>query len=229
MYNRLIVIVLSVVVCSADLAAQLVDYAGKVVCPMPDGEDVVLLPSTETPHAYYCLPSHLRLSVNEDKQPEFLLMLWGAEEGQGVDNGIMHWLLTWGLTQDQEKQVNAFLVGKVDSSAVLLGVMSVFAPEKYVLKGKNSDMIRLLQSSVTSGGGIPTVPGGKSATSFKFKAKEAATIYDYALKPEKWKEVIIEMPFYGLQNEPLCTLTIDASGILTAAQKCESCFLLPGK
>lgn len=229
MYNRLIVIVLSVVICSANLAAQLVDYAGKIVCPLSDGEDVVLLPATETPYAYYCLPSHLRLSVNEDQQPEFLLMLWGAEEGSGVDNGIMHWLLTWGLTQDQEKQVNAFLVGKVDSSAVLQGVMSVSAPEKYVIKGKNTEMVQLLQGSVTSGGGIPTVPGGKSATSFKFKAKDAETMYDNALKPEKWKDVIIEMLFYGLHNEPLCTLTIDASNILTAAQKCDSCFLLPGK
>lgn len=229
MYNRLIVIVLSVVICSTNASAQLVDYAQKLVCPLSDGEDVVLFPATETPHAYYCLPSHLRLSVNEDQQPEFLLMLWGAEEGKGVDNGIMHWLLTWGLTQDQEKQVHTFLVGNVDSSAVLLGAVSVFAPEKYLLKGKNADMIRLLQTSVTSGGGIPTVPGGKSATSFKFKAKDAETMYENALKPEKWKEVIIEMPFYGLNDVPLCTLSIDASTILSAAQKCDNCFLLPGK
>lgn len=229
MYNRLIIIALTIILKAADTSAQMVDYTRKVVCPLPDGEEVILFPATETANAWYCLPSHLRLSVNEDKQPEFMLMLWGSESGAGVDNGIMHWLLTWGLTRDQEKQVNDYLVGKVDSSAVLLGAVSVSAPEKYEIKGKNTDMIRLLQISVTSGAGIPTVPGGKSATSFKFSAKDAATMYDFALKPEKWKDAIIEMPFYGLNNEPLCTLRIDAANILTAAQKCTNCFLLPEK
>ena len=213
----------------AGIAAQLVDYSGKKTCAISNGEEVVLFPASETPHAYYCLPAHLRLSVNEEKQPEFLMMLWAGEGETVVDNGIMHWLLTWGLTAEDEKVISGFLISKVDSNAVFLGAMSVSAPEKYLFSGKNHDMIALLQRSITSGGGIPTVTGGKSATSFKFKGGDAQTIEKHAKDAGKWKGVMIEMPFFGLNNEYLCTLSIDAGTILTAAYKCDTCFLIPEK
>jgi hypothetical protein len=230
-HTRLYPVLFSIILmCGGALksAAQMVDTGAKITLELPGGHPVELFPALDNPLGFYCLPNQLRLSVTEENQPEFLLMLWGSEGETAVNNGIMHWLLTWGLLMEQEKLVSQYLVEKVDSNAVFLGTLAVKAPDKYRFTGKNTALIQLLQSAITSGGGIPTVPGGKSATSFKFNKTAAQTIEKQAKDPKKWEGVIIEMPFFDLNNVLLCTLQLEASAILRAAVACDDCFLLPG-
>jgi hypothetical protein len=207
--------------------AQIVDWSAKIECTLPDGEILQLFPSTSAPTGYYCLPSHLRLSVNEDKQPEFLLMLWANEGEAAVSHGIMHWLITWGLDKDQENFVRNYITTTVDSTANLLGTLSVNAPEKYVIKGKNTELTTLLNKAIQTGGSIPTTPGGKSATSFKIEGENAVLLQKIYKNKDKWKDVWIEMPFFDLNGTPLCTLQLGADRLIQEANKCTDCFIVP--
>ncbi len=213
---------------AASLAsAQLVDWSAKIECTLPDGEVLQLFPSSSAPSGYYCLPSHLRLSVNEDKQPEFLLMLWANEGEATVSHGIMHWLITWGLDKEQENFVRNYITTVVDSTANLLGTLSVNAPEKYLIKGENTELVTLLNKAVQTGGSIPTTPGGKSATSFKIEGENAVLLQKIYKNKDKWKGVWIEMPFFDLNGTPLCTLQLGAYQLMQDAIKCTDCFIIP--
>lgn len=143
---------------------------------------------------YYYLPNNLRVSVNHQSQPELLFMAWDRESDR--IQGIMHWVLTWGLTADQESEVQHLLQIQIDSNAVLMGSVQV-QPEVRDLKftGSNESMIQLLVKNQTSGGSIPTSPGGKSASAFKFSGPDATAVLESQKNTGKWKQVFIEMPF----------------------------------
>jgi hypothetical protein len=219
-------IILSMLACAHMLTAQRLDMAQKHTCPTPDGGEVVLYRATETPNGYYCLPSHLRLSI-EEGTPEFLLMLWGDEGAAEVSNGIMHWLLTWGLDKANEQAVQNYLTTKVDSNAVLLGTVTVQSPERYILTGENKKLLQLLQNALQTGGSIPTTSGGKSATSFKIVGENAEWLRQNARKPEAWKGVFIEMPFYSLPGQHLTTLQLGTDVLMKVAVGCKECFVVP--
>ncbi len=212
--------------CATGLAAQKLDFGRKYTCPLPDGGEVTLFPATETPNGYYCLPTQLRLST-VDGQPEFLLMLWGNDGATEVSNGIMHWLLTWGLDKQHEQAVQTYLTTQIDSNAVLLGTVSVQAPERYILTGENKEVLQLLQNAFQTGGGIPTTPGGKSATSFKITGENAEKLRKNARNPDFWKGVVVEMPFYSVSGQYLTTLQLGTDALIRAALACSDCFIIP--
>jgi hypothetical protein len=228
-FKILFVLVIGLIALHTSANAQLIRKSGKISCPLSKDEQVILFPSSETTHGYYCLPTQLRLSTNEDKQPEFLLMLWGGEDETTINNGIMHWLVTWGLTKEQEKKVADFLIAKVDSNAVLLGTVQVSAPEKYIFSGTNAPLIKLLQKALESGGSIPTTAGGKSASAFRFRGDDALEIQKKTKDSEKWRDVSIEMPFFDLNGEELCTLKLDINNLWKDALTCIDCFITPEK
>ena len=211
----------------ANTYAQRLNWSQKIECPLPDGETVVLYPAIETPSGYYCLPSHLRLSVSDDNQPEFLMMLWGNDGENTVSNGIMHWLLTWGLSKTQEQQVANYLITQIDSSAVLLGTATVTAPEKFMFSGPETALKTLLERSIQTGASIPTTSGGKSATSFKITGPDAETLRINLRKNEFWQGTSVEMPFYDLNGAALCTLQLSLDHLMRQALLCTECFIVP--
>jgi hypothetical protein len=156
-----------------------------------------------------------------------MFMAWKNEGSTKIDGGILHWLLTWGLSKNEEKYVRSFLISQVDSSAVLMGVVTADVPLKYQFQGKNSELIALLQRSISSGGNIPTESGGKSATSFRFSADDASIIEQYILHPEKVEGVFVEMPFLFPNGQEMCQLHLPLKLIFQAGAKCPSCLILP--
>ena len=68
---------------------------------------------------YYYLPANLRLSKRTDSTPEFLFLKYTTEEtveAGGVQGALMHFLMEWGLTADQEKELQAKLTVKIQGS-----------------------------------------------------------------------------------------------------------------
>lgn len=208
-------------------AAQAVDHSGKLTCTLPSKVTVALFPNLQNSHEYYYLPTNLRISFKEASTPEFLFMAWKNEGSTQIDGGILHWLLTWGLTKNDEKFVRDFLIAKVDSNAVLKGVLTFTAPNKYQFLGKNTELIALLQRSLSSGGIIPSEPSGKSASSFRFSTEDARTIEQLIHTPEKVDGVWIEMPLFFPDGQEMCRLRLPLKSIFQAGAKCPSCLILP--
>lgn len=222
---RLIVSGIIVLILAFRGTAQELNLSGKVTCMLTSKEEIILFPNREEVPGYYYLPCNLRLSSTSEQQPEFLFMTWKSSSATQTDNVVMHWLLTWGLTAEQEKEVQVCLHTQVDSTALLLGAVNVETPEKMLWSGKNTTYAQLLQNTLSAGANVPTLPGGKSASSFRLKSTDAYTLEQSLQQLDKWDEVYVEMPFYWMNHSQTHTLRLAVKTILTTGAKCAACMV----
>ncbi len=98
--------------------AQSLDPDNRVSITLDDGTEVTLLGRAKTGQnnnftgEYYYLPVGLRLSSRPDGVPEFLFMKYTTEKDAsagGVQGAIMHFLMQWGLTAQQEIELESKL------------------------------------------------------------------------------------------------------------------------
>jgi hypothetical protein len=184
--------------------------------------------------SFHYLPTNLRLSTNEKKQPEFLLMLYRNGEDLG---GIMHWILTWGLTDKQQKEIDTLILSKIDSSARVLGSVMVDADSKYefIVKGGDETWIPFLKKNLTSGGIIPTMAGSKGATSFKFGGSDVEKLKTAVKNPKILRGVYISMGFDYTKMEKKgfisqgvkkrINLLLSVETLFREAKKCKECIV----
>src|SRR3990170_483315 len=96
---------------------QPLDGNNKVGITLSDGTQVVAYGRAHTASSssyekfsneYYYLPTNLRLSKKDDGTPEFIFVKYTTEENAaagGVQGALMHFLMEWGLTPAQEKEL----------------------------------------------------------------------------------------------------------------------------
>ncbi len=93
--------------------SQSLDADNRVSVTLNDGTEVTLLGKANTRSnapsgEYYYLPVGLRLSRRPDGVPEFLFMKYTTEaeaSAGGVQGGLLHFLMQWGLTARQETEL----------------------------------------------------------------------------------------------------------------------------
>ncbi len=147
-------------------------------------------------NSYYYIPVNLRFSKNNKSKPEFSFLLY-KDKNNNPQGGIMHWLLTWGLTKTQLLEANKLLKLSKGNKAKIVG--SVF-PELFhekreiIIEGK-SKQAQIIKKSATNFGKIPTLANSKSASSFNFNSGDALEIQNTLKSPIKLKEIIISMCF----------------------------------
>lgn len=104
---------------SASLSSlcQPLDGNNKVGITLSDGTQVVAYGRAHTASSssynkfsneYYYLPTNLRLSKKADGTPEFIFVKYTTEENAaagGVQGALMHFLMEWGLTPEQEREL----------------------------------------------------------------------------------------------------------------------------
>jgi len=108
---------------------------------------------------------------------------------------ILHFLLTWGLSQQQEKELSLLLKAQQGDSVLLAGpVMVDAAADSFIITGNNR-IVTLLNNAMTQSSHIPLFPGSKLAASFRFRGEDA----DYVLRMAEQEggkiEGVIEMVF----------------------------------
>src|SRR5690606_6371297 len=65
---------------------------------------------------YYYLPTNMRLSKKPDGTPEFIFVKYTTEEeaaAGGAQGALMHFLMEWGLTPEQEKELQNKIADKL--------------------------------------------------------------------------------------------------------------------
>ncbi len=162
--------------------AQTLDFANRVDVVLSDGLNVTLYGEAKSldkdfTGRYRYLPAGLRLSQKEDGTPMFLFSKFTTEDAEDdVSGALMHFLMEWGLTPEQEEELQTKLAARVQGLSAtdprfagvedprVMGAVDVrTAPENsfevisaVLSNGKETPTL------VTSGN-APIIPGGKVA------------------------------------------------------------------
>jgi len=167
------VLAVAVLVSGSGLSAQVLDDENRLDVVLSDGTSVVLYGETgRTPgvrtNEYHYLPVNLRLSTTPDGTPEFLFVKYVTEERVeegGVAGGLVHFLMEWGLTLEQETELRTKLEDEYNG-AELMGAVKLLPEDEsgsfQIVSATMSDQ-EMTPSLVTSGK-APLIPGGKVAS-----------------------------------------------------------------
>ncbi len=126
-------------------------------------------------HQFYYLPTNLRLSQRPDGVPEFLFLKFTSEKREsegGVQGALMHFLMEYGLTVQQENELKQKLAATGDT---LLGAMQM-KPDgdsgTFLITSATLKDETMTKSLVTSGK-APLLPGQKVAAAARLTSNGA--------------------------------------------------------
>jgi hypothetical protein len=126
---------------------------------------------------YYYLPVNLHLSKRPDQTPEFLFLKFtteAREDAGGASGAIVHFLMEWGLTAEQETDLRAKLQA-LRPGAQLMGAAPMEPAGEtgtfQIVSATLSDSS--MAKSVVTSGKAPLVPGGKAAAASRLSANGA--------------------------------------------------------
>jgi hypothetical protein len=182
--KRTCVLLLALVLPGVSASAVVLDDENRVTLVLNGGVNVTLLgeagpsPSQKTRNYYY-LPSgsHLRLARRPDGTPEFLFLKYMTDktgERGGISGALMHFLMEWGLTAQQEAEMKAKLTAKVPG-AQLMGAVPLEPQGEtgsfQIISATLSD--RTLAPTVVLSGNAPPLPNARAAAASRLTADGA--------------------------------------------------------
>jgi hypothetical protein len=174
--------------------AQQLDDKSKTEVILSDNTHLILYKaysSGQDANIYYYLPVNLHVSFNGNK-PEISLLLYNDNENKG---GILHFLLSWGLTRLQEEEARNLLNKKLNDTTMIAGsVLADAAPVSFKITSDDG-IAGILRGALTQNSQVPLIPGSKLAASFKLSDKEAILINEVIKRPEKIGKGTIQMIF----------------------------------
>jgi len=168
-------IIMSIPECKAGML-----YEGRKTVTLADGTAVTLLlseSSTKEKPQYYYLPTNLRLATKEDGTPQFLFLKFTTEqreEAGGISGGLLHFLMEFGLSQEQEAELRR-LVRRDEPKAEILGAAPVVPDGETSTFQVTSATLTdqgLTKSLITSGK-APLMPGQRVAAAARLTANGA--------------------------------------------------------
>jgi hypothetical protein len=225
--------VTAAIVLAASLAAAvparavILDDENKIDVVLKDNTHVTLYgqatssPGVKTANYYY-MPVNLHLSQRPDGTPEFLFLKFTTEKRAdqgGVNGGLMHFLMEWGLTPDQEKELGEAIKEK-NPKAVLMGAVPLEAETGdggsfQIISGTLSD--DKMATKLVSSGKAPLVPGGKCAAASRLTAEGAQLLAASFEKARSITDLSIALNFGYTTLTPAArgTITFDWSKLET--------------
>jgi hypothetical protein len=181
------------------VSAQLVDLGGIYEIKTADKIKVYVMPGFDMDgaHTYYYLPANLRLSSRPDLTPEFSFMTYNTGSQEELAGAILHFLLVWGLTPNQQKDVEMILRSSLDSLAIVAGAVSLEAPlnsKSFTFEG-NTELAHILQTQWSEEPVAPVLPGTKIAVSYKLDKEEARLFKESLESPSAFDKIQVALNF----------------------------------
>jgi hypothetical protein len=208
--------------CSLHANAQILDYQNKISVVLNDGISVTLygrasndkITGTENfafTGDYYYLPVNMRLSKKDDGTPQFLLMKYTTDEradAGGVQGALMHFLMEWGLTPQQERELDQKVKDKVKELAKNNPLFARVSLAKVMgavdLTAQKDNSFRVISAILTDGtmtpklissGKAPVIEGAKVAVASKLDKNGAQLLAATLEKSRSISDVSLEMTF----------------------------------
>lgn len=199
------------------LEAQVIlDSQNRVDISLDDGTQVTLYGKAITrsnsfSNEYRYLPTGLRLSKRPDGTPEFLFLKYTTEEREdagGAQGGLMHFLMEWGLTPEQEEEAEEKLGEKIKElnkssrskyrrvkSPVIMGAVDVTVEDGKSFRIISSVLTDEGMSKVVASGNASPIPGNKIAVAAKLDKIAAQLLAATFEENRSITDVSIELSF----------------------------------
>ena len=244
---------LALLLAAAPAPALVLDDDNRLTVVLDDGTTVTLvgeavsLSDAKSKNYYYLPPpSSLRLSKRADGTPEFVFLKYTTEaraDQGGLSGGLMHLLMEWGLTPEQEAELTLKIKQK-SPNAVLKGAVPMEpdggAGSFQIVSATLTD--NKLTPSVVTSGKAPIVPGGKAAAATRLSAEGAQLMAATFEKARSITDLSIALNYTYVTLAPAArgyilfdwsklekeseTLRAEYSRKHTSTTKTKSCFII---
>lgn len=201
---------------------QILDYQNKVGVILSDGTSVTLYGRAGNNKApggqdylftgdYYYLPVNMRLARKEDGTPQFLLLKYTTDEKAdvgGVQGALIHFLMEWGLTPAQERELDQKLKAKVQELArgnrLFAGVSTPKVMGAVDLTAEKDNSFRVISAvlndsqmapKLITSGKAPVIEGARVAVASKLDKNGAQLLAATLEKNRSISDVSLEMSF----------------------------------
>ncbi|WP_156133077.1 hypothetical protein [Lacinutrix sp. Hel_I_90] len=214
--NSFLLLVLSLFLFQGLEAQVIMDSQNKVDISLDDGTQVTLYGKAITrsnsfSSEYVYLPTNLHLSKRPDGTPEFLFLKYTTEEREdagGAQGGLMHFLMEWGLTSEQEAEAQEKLKEKITElnknsrskyrrvkSPVILGAADVTVEDGNSFRIISSILTDEGMAKVVASGNASPIPGNKIAVAAKLDKNAAQLLAATFEENRSITDVSIELSF----------------------------------
>ena len=193
--------------------AQLLEYGTEIEIRLKDeitvkcfrkmSEEMLTLDKDGNPNPvkplneYYYLPTNLRLGKRADGVPEFLFTKFTTESRTGVSGAIMHFLMEWGLTIEQQKELELEVRKRTgNKEAKVMGVVDLTADKDggdfKIISATLSD--KSMATAIVNGR-APLVSGGKVAVASRLTADGAQLLASTFEKAKSITDLSLELSY----------------------------------
>lgn len=166
-------------VASVTLSAQMLNKQSARTIQIVNDVQVIVLSSLDEPSNYYYVPKSIQLSSNKSI-PEISLMLYRNSNNE-ITGGILHVLITWGITPDQEKGLQS-IIQQTDSAAVFMGAATISLVTGMLEFDSSHPRGEEFSQATTVPVRVPTESIHKTAASFNLDGSLAKYIHQQITK-----------------------------------------------
>ena len=156
---------------------QILDAGDMMQLQLSEGTQLVVAKKVsgwdDKEQAYYYLPVNLQFSKTKNNDLEFSFLTY--KEGEEITGGILHFLIKWGLGQEQLKEADSLLKLEKGEEIRFMGAVMPEAEtveQKISIEG-NSTVAEILNNSKSTIGKTAILPNTKMAASFHLKKDDA--------------------------------------------------------
>lgn len=197
-------------------AQVIMDSQNRIDVILNDGTQVVMYGKAKTrdrsfSSEYVYLPTNLHLSKRPDGTPEFLFLKYTTEEREdagGTQGALMHFLMEWGLTPQQQAEAQVKLRQKIDQlnenprskfkkvkNAVIIGAADVSVEQGNSFRIISSVLTDDGMAKVVAAGSASPLPGAKMAVAAKLDKNAAQLLAATFEKNRSITDVSLELSF----------------------------------
>ncbi|MEN1783499.1 MAG: hypothetical protein AAGF77_00030 [Bacteroidota bacterium] len=191
--RKLIFIVLIMLASGSPLLGQSLYDAASQEVVLENGLSIQLHQKSNPDHFFY-EPIQLRFATSRKGEPAYSLLSYKDGNETVV---IFHFLLTWGLTQDQMTAVQDTLVQQQGKTVQLMGAMMPAWETAAVprIEGSSS-LAKALQNAKVQMGKLPLTPNTQMAASFQMRGADAEAFQKaWGERSPTLREVTIVLPY----------------------------------
>ncbi|WP_316013350.1 hypothetical protein [Roseobacter sp. HKCCA0434] len=163
---------------AAPVSAETLMADRRLSTVLDDGTDVVLYGARGRGTVqYYYLPPEIGVSTAESGSPEFLFMKFASDDVSGLSGALLHFLVEWGLTPEQEEELATWVEtehGGELAGAATMHPVNADGPSFYIVSATLDD--EATGGELVTSGQASLMPGGKAAAATRLNADGAQVL-----------------------------------------------------
>lgn len=146
-------------------------------------------------HKYYYVPDAPRLATKRDGTPEFTFIKYAKTDGE-TKGGIIHFLVTWGMTEGELSSAESALRLK-DPEAKIAGPVP-FKEGTFKVVSATAGEGGIFSRRIVGEGKAPIMPGQKAAVSIALTEEGASLLWESFKNPTSDISVMFALKFTGV-------------------------------